>query len=187
MEGKLTTSQKHPLLSSCLFSSQNFLILIHFFSLLLFSSYLAQPRYLPWLPLEVTFLAFLLPSMNAAPLNLINSVVIFNDLTLHRQISILHAAHAHPAARILRSKQNPPPLINRGGKIDSGFLFQSFHQPHNLGAQVRSPVVRLQQTNVEWFSLFHENNQFQFSESLVLTTCSCLRLLLHPTVPKINK
>jgi hypothetical protein len=45
-------------------------------------------------------------------------------------------------------------------------------------------VLRMLQTNVERFSLFHENNQFQFSESLVLTTCSCLRLLFHPAGPK---
>jgi hypothetical protein len=64
--------------------------------------------------------------MNAAPLNLINSAVISSDLTLHRQISILHAAHAHPAARILGSKQNPPPLMNRGGEIDSSFCFCLF-------------------------------------------------------------
>jgi hypothetical protein len=64
--------------------------------------------------------------MNAAPLNLINSVVISSDLTLHRQISILHAAHAHSTARIFRSKQNPPPLMNRGGEIDSSFRFYLF-------------------------------------------------------------
>ncbi len=45
-------------------------------------------------------------------------------------------------------------------------------------------VLKMLQTNVERFSLFHENNQFQFSESLVLTTCSYLRLLLHPAGPK---
>ncbi len=33
-------------------------------------------------------------------------------------------------------------------------------------------VLRMLQTNVERFSLFHENNQFQFSNSLVLTTCT---------------
>jgi hypothetical protein len=127
-----------------MFSSQNLLISIHFPLLLLLFSYLVQPPCVPWLPPKVTFLAFLPPSMNATPHKFINNGVIFSDLTLHRQISILHAAHAHTAARILRSKQNLSPLINRDGKIDSGFSFQSFHQPHNLEAQVQSPVVQLQ-------------------------------------------
>jgi hypothetical protein len=64
--------------------------------------------------------------MNAAPHKLINRAVIAKDPTLHRQISILHAAHAHSAALILRSKQNPPPLMNRGGNIESGFRFCLF-------------------------------------------------------------
>jgi hypothetical protein len=64
--------------------------------------------------------------MNVVSLKLINNVVISSDLTLHRQISIVHAAHAHPAALILKSKQNPPPLMNRGGKIDCGFRFCLF-------------------------------------------------------------
>ncbi len=61
--------------------------------------------------------------MNAAPFNLINRAVISSDLTLHRQIPILHAAHAHLASLILRSKQNPPPFMNRGGEIDPDFRF----------------------------------------------------------------
>jgi len=61
--------------------------------------------------------------MNVVPFNLINRAVISNDLTLHRQIPILHAAHAHPASLILISKQNLPPLMNRGGEIDPDFRF----------------------------------------------------------------
>ncbi len=47
-------------------------------------------------------------------------------------------------------------------------------------------VLRMLQTNVERFSLFHENNQFQFSKSLVLTTCSCMWLLPQAADPKRN-